>query len=136
MAMRTTHDPDLVLVDEMLAPPPLEDAKRSLEFWRNRKQSLPLYKRAARREADAMIARWQGRVRAAERARFASTPLGWVLGKLWPGRVMIDRRTVLGLAWKATPPGLRLVVGWFVALSLVMAACAVLALVLMLNAIV
>ena len=136
MAMRASHDPDLVLVDEMLAPPPLEDAKRSLEFWRNRKQSLPLYKRAARREADAMIARWQERVRAAERARFASTPLGWVLGKLWPGRVMIDRRTVLGLAWKATPPGLRLVVGWFVALSLVMAACAVLALVLMLNAIV
>ena len=136
MAMRTTHDPDLVLVDAMLAPPPLDDARRSLEFWRRRKQSLPLYRRTARREADAMIARWQERVRAAERARFASTPLGWVLGKLWPGRVMIDRRTVLGLAWKATPPGLRLVVGWFVALSLVMAACAVLALVLMLNAIV
>ena len=100
MAMRASYDPDLVLVDEMLAPPPLEDARRSLEFWRSRKQALPLYKRSARREADAMIARWQERVRAAERARFASTPLGWVLGKLWPGRVMIDRRTVLGFAWK------------------------------------
>ena len=135
MARRASCDPDLVLVDEMLAPPPLEDARRSLEFWRSRKQALPLYRRSARREADAMIARWQERVRAAERARFDSTPLGWVLGKLWPGRVMIDRRTVLGFAWARTPPGLRLVVGWFVALSLVMAACAVAALVLMLNAI-
>ncbi len=134
--MRASYDPDLVLVDEMLAPPPLEDARRSLEFWRSRKQALPLYRRSARREADAMIARWQERVRAAERARFDSTPLGWVLGKLWPGRVTIDRRTVLGFAWKRTPPGLRLVVGWFVALSLVMAACAVAALVLMLYAIV
>jgi len=58
-----------------------------------------------------------------------------VLGKLWPGRIMIDRRTVVGFAWKSTPPGLRLAVGWFVALSLVMAACAVAVLVLMLNAI-
>lgn len=135
MALRASYESDLALVDEMLAPPPLEDARRSLEFWRSRKQSLPLYKRAARREADAMVARWQERVRAAERARFNATPLGWVLGKLWPGRIMIDRRTVLGFAWKSTPPGLRLVVGWFVALSLVMAACAVAALVLMLNAI-
>ena len=130
-----SYDPDLALVDELLAPPPLEDARRSLDFWRSRKRSLPLYRRAARREADAMIARWQERVRAAERARFASTPLGWVLGKLWPGRVPIDRRIVLGLAWKVTPPGLRLVVGWFVVLSLVMGACAIAALVLMLNAI-
>jgi len=133
--MRASYDPDLALVDEMLAPPPLEDARRSLEFWRSRKRSLPLYRRSARREADAMIARWHERVRAAERARFASTPLGWVLGKLWPARVTIDRRTVLGLAWKSTPPGLRLVVGWFVVLSLVMGACAIAVLVLMLNAI-
>jgi hypothetical protein len=133
--MRGSYDADLVLVDELLAPPPLEDARRSLEFWRSRKQALPLYKRAARREADAMIARWQERVREAERARFASTPLGWVLGKLWPGRVMIDRRTVVGFAWKSTPPALRLAVGWFVVLSIVMTAVGVAAFVLILNAI-
>ena len=133
--MRASYDPDLALVDEMLAPPPLEDARRSLEFWRSRKRSLPLYRRAARREADAMIARWQERVRAAERARFASTPLGWVLGKLWPGRITIDRRTVVGLAWKSTPPALRLAVGWFVALSIVMTAVGVAAFVLIVNAI-
>ena len=133
--MRASYDPDLVLVDQLLAPPPLEDARRSLEFWRSRKQSLPVYKRSARREADAMIARWQERVRAAERARFDSTPLGWLLGKLWPGRATIDRRMVLGLAWRFTPPQLRLVVGWFVALSVLMAACAIAALVLILNSI-
>ncbi|HVN62806.1 MAG TPA: hypothetical protein VMT59_16260 [Gaiellaceae bacterium] len=135
MARPTTHDPDLVLVDRMLAPPPLDEARRSLEFWQTRKRSLPLYKRTARREADAMIARWQERVRAAERARFASTPLGWIVGKLWPGRVMIDRRTVVGFAWKSTPPALRLAVGWFVLLSIVMTAVGVAAFVLILNAI-
>ncbi|MGZ4379996.1 MAG: hypothetical protein ACXVZ2_03095 [Gaiellaceae bacterium] len=135
MAMRTTHDPDLVLVDQMLAPPPLEDARRSLEFWQGRKRSLPLYRRAARREADAMIERWQERVRAAERARFASTPLGWVIGKLWPGRIMIDRRTVVGFAWRSTPPALRLAVGWFVLLSIVMTAVGLAVLVLIANAI-
>ncbi|HVN61288.1 MAG TPA: hypothetical protein VMT59_08480 [Gaiellaceae bacterium] len=133
--MRGSYDPDLVLVDRMLAPPPLEDARRSLEFWQTRKRSLPLYKRAARREADAMIARWQERVRAAERARFASTPLGWIVGKLWPGRVMIDRRTVVGFAWKSTPPALRLAVGWFVVLSIVMTAVGVAVLVLIANAV-
>ena len=133
--MRAPYDADLVLVDELLAPPPLEDARRSLEFWRSRKRALPLYKRAARREADEMIARWQERVRAAERARFASTPLGWVIGKLWPGRITIDRRTVVGLAWKTTPPALRLAVGWFVVLSIVMTAVGVAAFVLILNAI-
>ena len=133
--MRTTHDPDLVLVDQMLAPPPLDDARRSLEFWQARKRSLPLYRRAARREADTMIARWQERVRAAERARFASTPLGWVIGKLWPGRIMIDRRTVVGFAWRSTPPALRLAVGWFVLLSIVMTAVGLAVLVLIANAI-
>ncbi len=131
--MRASYDPDLVLVDELLAPPPLEDARRSLEFWRRRRRSLPLYKRSARREADAMVARWQQRVREAERARFDSTLLGWALGKVWPGRVMLDRRTVVGFAWRRTPYGLRLAAGSFVAMSLLMVAGAVAALVLVLN---
>ena len=133
--MSAQYDPDVQLVDTLLAPPPLEDARRSLEYWRRRRQALPLHKRSARREADAMIARWQERVRAAERARFESTALGWLLKKVWPGWVMIDRRTVLGFAWRRTPRGLRLVAGWFVAISLLMVAVAVAALVLMLNAI-
>jgi hypothetical protein len=132
--MHATHDPDHLLVSELLAPPPLEDARRSLEYWRRRRQALPLYKRSARREADAMIACWQERVRAAERARFERTPLGWLVGKIWPGRVTLDRRAVLGFAWSRSPRGLRLVAGWFVAISLVMVAGAVAALVLLLNA--
>jgi hypothetical protein len=132
--MSAQFDPDHLLVSELLAPPPLEDARRSLEYWRRRRQALPLYKRSARREADAMVARWQERVRAAERARFERTPLGWLLGKVWPGRVALDRRAVLGFAWSRTPRGLRLVAGWFVAVSVLMVAGAVAALVLMLNA--
>ena len=133
MSSRVSYDPDLILVDELLAPPPLEDARRSLEYWRRRRQSLPLYKRSARREADVMIARWQERVRAAERARFDSTLLGWIVGKVWPGRVMLDRRTVVGFAWRRTPHGLRLAAGSFVAVGLLMVAGAVAALVLLLN---
>ena len=133
--MRAHVDPDLVLVDELLAPPPLDEARRSLEYWRGRRRSLPLHRRAARREADAMVARWQERVRAAERARFDATPLGWLLGKVWPGRVRLDRRAVVGLAWGFTPPGLRLAAAWFVAVSLLMAAAAVAVLALILSAI-
>jgi hypothetical protein len=31
--MAATRDPDLLLIERMLAPPPLEDARSSLEFW-------------------------------------------------------------------------------------------------------
>ncbi len=133
--MRAPYDPDLVLVEQMLAPPPLEEARRSLEYWRRRRQSLPLYKRSARREADAMVASWQERVRAAERARFDATLLGWIVAKIWPGRVLLDRRTVVGFAWRRTPHPLRLAAAGFVAVSLVMVAGAVAALALLLNAI-
>ena len=131
--MSAQYDTDLLLVEQMLAPPPLEDARRSLDYWRRRRQSLPLYKRSARREADAMIARWHERVRAAERARFDSTVLGRIFGKVWPGRVLLDRRTVVGFAWQRTPHPLRLAAGGFVAVSLLMVAGAVAALVLLVN---
>ena len=45
------RDPDHLLIERMLAPPPLEDARSSLDYWRRRRKSLPLYRRAARREA-------------------------------------------------------------------------------------
>src|SRR3954464_1740247 len=77
--MRGHHDPDLVLVQELLAPPPLEDARRSLEYWQRRRSSLRLYQRAARREAHEMALRWEARVRAAERIRFEATFFGRIL---------------------------------------------------------
>ena len=47
-------DADQLLIESMLAPPPLEDARNSLEFWQGRRKTLPLYRRAARREAKEM----------------------------------------------------------------------------------
>jgi hypothetical protein len=61
--MLTKSDPDLALIEQMRAPPPLEDARSSLEYWQRRRKALPLYRRAARREAKEMTVRWQERVR-------------------------------------------------------------------------
>lgn len=132
--MRAAYDPDLCLVEELLAPPPLDDARRSLEYWRRRRASLPLYKRAARREADEMVARWHQRVRAAERARFESTLLGRLLGKVWPGSIAVDRRAVIGFAWRYSPRSVRLVAGWFVAIGVALVLGSIAVVVLMLNA--
>jgi hypothetical protein len=80
--MRAESDPDLLLIERMLAPPPLEDARTSLEFWQTRRKSLPLYRVAARREAKAMVVRCKENVRAAERARFEASPVGRLLAAI------------------------------------------------------
>ena len=51
MKVVATRDADEFLVQEMLAPPPLEQARSSLEFWRRRRKVLPFYRRRERREA-------------------------------------------------------------------------------------
>jgi hypothetical protein len=79
----------------MREPPPLEEARSSLAYWRRRRAALPLYRRSARREADEMISRWQERVAAAERRRYGVGPFAVV------------RRLVAGeLTWRATRAGL------------------------------
>jgi hypothetical protein len=103
--MRAARDRDLVLIQEMLAPPPLEDARSSLEFWQRRRQSLPLYRLGARREAKLMTARWRERVRAAELARFEATIAGRLLARIglsrvWVGRAYVTRSVLLALAWR------------------------------------
>ena len=78
MKLVAIRDADELLVQSMLAPPPLEQARSSLEFWRERRKALPLYRRRERREADEMIQRWRARVAAAERARFGTGLFGQV----------------------------------------------------------
>jgi hypothetical protein len=86
---------DLALLAAMTEPPPLEEARSSLAYWRRRRAALPLYRRSARREADEMISRWQARVAAAERRRYGSGPIGLV------------RRVLAGdLTWRAARGGL------------------------------
>jgi hypothetical protein len=111
--MRAQPDPDLVLVEEMLAPPPLEDARRSLEYWQRRRSSLRLYQRAARREAREMALRWEERVRDAERIRFEATVFGWILKgvgltALWTQRSALSKQRLLLLAWAVTPRPVKL----------------------------
>jgi hypothetical protein len=104
----SVHDPDELLIEEMLRPPPLEQARGSLDFWRRRRSALPLYRVSARREAKEMIRRSRAQVAAAERIRFgtglaglvrrllAGEPLPWRLGR---------QRVLLRLAWRIARRG-------------------------------
>jgi hypothetical protein len=129
------RDPDLVLVESMLSPPELDDARSSLEYWRQRGKALPLYKRAARREAREMASRWEDRVRAARIARFEASPVGRFFAALgiptsWLQR--ISTGGILAFLWMIVPPKLKLVAAAVVAAWLLMgvAALAVVALIL------
>jgi hypothetical protein len=79
-----SSDPDSVLLAELGAPPPLEQARSSLEYWTRRRSSLPLYKRSARREADEMIRRCRERVAEAER-RLYGTGLKGLIRRMLAG---------------------------------------------------
>jgi hypothetical protein len=124
--MRNQRDADLLLLDEMLAPPPLEDALRSLEYWQDRRRALPLYRRRARREAVEMAQRWETRVRAAQQARFDSSPVGRVLAalgiRLYAWRLSFTKRGLASLAWAAVPRQVKLVAGSLAAAWLIVAA--------------
>jgi len=124
MKLVAIRDADELLVQEMLAPLPLEQARSSLEFWRERRKVLHFYRRMERREADEMIRRWRARVAAAERARFgtglfgqvrrllAHEPLSWPFAReraffafLWsilPGRIALVAVASLGALFVAT----------------------------------
>lgn len=111
--MRRQRDPDLLLVETMLAPPPLEDARRSLAYWEDRCKALPLYRRAARREAREMAARWAARVQAAELVRFESTVAGRALRALGLSGLVVRRSQlttgrVLAFGWTLVPSRLKL----------------------------
>jgi hypothetical protein len=110
------RDPDLVLVDSMLAPPPLADARSSLEYWQQRRRALPLHRRSARQEAREMADRWEGRVRAAQQARFDASLIGRALAALgissvWVRGLRFNKRGVLAAAWMFVPPKLKLIAG-------------------------
>ena len=121
--MLRQRDPDLLLVEAMLAPPPLDEARSSLDYWRRRGSALPLYRRAARREAKEMAARWEARVRAAELARFEASVAGRVLAALgirlhWLRQVRIEKRALLVLGWALVPRTVKLYAAGLVAVSL------------------
>ena len=122
--MRARPDPDLVLVERMLAPPPLDDARRSLEYWRRRQKTLPVYKRRARQEAREMTLRWDERVREAERLQFDSTVLGRILkavgvSSFYRRNVRITKWRLVTFGWALVPRNLKLVAGGLIAAWLI-----------------
>jgi hypothetical protein len=124
-------DRDLLLIEELLAPPPLEDARSSLEFWQRRHRSLPLYRLGARREAKAMAGRWQQRVIDAELIRFERTFFGRLLKRfglshVWILRGSVGRGILFDVAWalvarRARPTGNGRAVAFVVALGVITA---------------
>jgi hypothetical protein len=66
------------------------EAREALAFWRTRLKRLPWYRRAARGEARAMVARWQRRVVQAELERWRlhaiARPHAAVIDWWGPGR--------------------------------------------------
>ena len=112
----------------MLAPPPLDDARSSLEYWQHRRKALPVYRVTARREAREMADRWASRVRAARIARFEASPFGRFLGALGISTGWLQRVTKAGIVafvWAIVPPKLKLVAGAVVAAWLIAAASVV-----------
>jgi hypothetical protein len=114
--MRAQQDSDTQLLERLLAPPPLDEARSSLEYWTRRRKTLPRYRRAARHEATEMAARWQERVHAAEQKLFEASPLGRLLAYLgisglWVRPRRITKRRVLFIGWGLVPRKLKLVVG-------------------------
>ncbi len=118
--MRAPPDPDLLLVERMLAPPPLEDARHSLEYWRRRRSTLPVYKRRARQEAREMTERWGERVREAERLQFDSTVPGRILkavglSSFYRRDVPITKWRLMTFGWALVPQSVKLVAGGLIA---------------------
>jgi hypothetical protein len=72
------RDPDELLIQELLRPPPLEQARASLEFWQRRRKALRLHRVRARREAKEMIRAAREQVAAAERLRYGTGVAGLI----------------------------------------------------------
>lgn len=112
MKLVAIHDTDELLVQEMLAPVPLEEARSSLEFWHQRRNMLPFYRRGERREADEMIYRWRARVADAERARFGTGLFGQVRRLLAfepPPLPLARERAFFAFLWSILPVRVALV---------------------------
>lgn len=123
--MRAQKDADQLLIERMLAPPPLEDARSSHDYWRRRRKRLPVYRLAARREAKEMTIIWQERVRAAELVAFEATPVGRILAAIglsghWIRRAHLAKRVTVWLVWGLFFRKLRLVAGGIAAAGVLM----------------
>jgi hypothetical protein len=125
------NDPDLLLIASMREPPALDDARSSLDYWRQRRSRLPIYRVGARREASLMIGRWQARVVEAERRRYG-TGIAGLVRRLLAGDASswwLGASGLRGLVWRVVPRrlvvlGVAAVTAWLVVCALALAALA------------
>jgi hypothetical protein len=99
------RDPDEVLIQELLRPPPLEQARASLDFWQRRRKALQLYRVRARREAKEMIRAAREQVAAAERLRYG-TGFGGLIRRVFAGEPFpwgFQRRVTVTFALRIRP---------------------------------
>jgi hypothetical protein len=134
--LRTTIDDDELLIAAMLEPPALDQARASLDFWRQRRSRLPVYRRSARREANEMIGRWQARVLEAERRSYGTGLFGFVRRLLAgdPPSWRIGARGVVVFLWRLLPRQVRLFASAVAALWLLTAVFTLAAILYLLGA--
>ena len=118
------RDPDEVLIQELLRPPPLEQARASLDFWQRRRKALQPYRVRARREAKEMIRLTREQVAAAERLRYGSGLPGLIRRLLareplpWRFRRNV---TIVSFSWQIWPRRVVDVVATCVLVTIVLA---------------
>lgn len=128
--MRASGGPHPDSLADALSGPSPEDAASSLAYWRTRLERLPARRMAARREARAMVAAWEERLRRAELERVGGGPVGRALAWIAvvrgerPGAIVrrvvhavVPRRLIKG----AVAVVLVLAVGFGVALGVIIA---------------
>lgn len=110
-------------VGEALQGPSAADADEALAYWRRRERALPRRRRAARREARAMVVAWEERVRAAELERWGGGWLGRAAGRLAVLRTMSVAAGLRSLVPRKLVAGaLALVVGTLLLAAIVIGA--------------
>ena len=118
--------------DESFAGPALEDARDSLTYWHERHARLPRHRLTQRREARAMIVRWDERVRQAEVERFGAGPGGRLMAAFQGGGIggaaIIITRVAAGFLARLVPAKVVLA-AVAVAIGLTLVACGLFALV-------
>lgn len=108
-------DDDALLAD-LTAPPTVEEAQESYDYWRRRLSQLPIHRRAYRKEAEEKAALWKERLTAAERERYGPG--------LWEQAL-----EALGIRWRPNPRRVVAGLGLLAVLLLIMLVVVIVAIV-------
>jgi hypothetical protein len=94
---------DEQLLRRYLRPVDVEVARMALEYWLSRLERLPRRRRAERREARQMVARWERRLLEAENHRRSESIAGRLLLAAGLERLVVRRRPSVRVPRRARP---------------------------------